>query len=120
MGVSEPSYTFRASPFARSRRYQLNPNDFEWRDGRGGGRTAYKDIVRVEVCKERFLGSSSSYWRCVLYPKSGGKIRLGAASRCGLRRIEDLTATDDEARRVRERYPCLAGQPRNERQSVRC
>jgi KDO2-lipid IV(A) lauroyltransferase len=93
MGMGGPSYAFRASPFARSRIYRLNPDDFEWRDGSGGGRAAYKDIVRVEVCKERFLGSSASYWRCVLYPKSGGKIRLGAASRCGLRRIEDRTAT---------------------------
>jgi len=84
MGVSEPSYTFRASPFARSRTYRLNPDDFEWRDGRGGGRAAYKDIARVEVCKERFLGSSASYWRCVLYPKSGGKIRLGASEGGGL------------------------------------
>jgi len=92
-GVSEPTYSFRPAWFARERTYRLCASGFEWQDGRRGGRTAYADVVRVEVCKERFLGSSASYWRCVLSPGSGGKIVLGAASRCGLRRIEDRTAS---------------------------
>jgi KDO2-lipid IV(A) lauroyltransferase len=91
--VSEPTYSFCPSAFVRERTYRLKLDGFEWHDGRRGGRNAYSDIVRVEVCKERFLGSSASYWRCVLYPALGHKIHLGAASRCGLRRIEDRTAS---------------------------
>jgi KDO2-lipid IV(A) lauroyltransferase len=91
--VNELIYSFRPGPFARARTYRLGADGLEWQDGRRRGRVAYADIARVEVCKERFFGSSASYWRCALYPETGGKIRLGAASRCSLRRIEDRTAT---------------------------
>jgi Kdo2-lipid IVA lauroyltransferase/acyltransferase len=91
--VSEPTYAFRPGRFARERTYRLRAGGLAWQDGNHGGYVPYADIARVEVCKERFLGSSASYWRCVLYPKAGGQIRLGAASRRGLRRIEDCTAT---------------------------
>jgi hypothetical protein len=89
--VSELTYSFRPGRFVRERTYRLRADGVEWRDGRRGGSVPYADVARIEVCKERFLGSSASYWRCVLYPKAGRKIRLGAASRCGLRGIEDRT-----------------------------
>ena len=93
MSVSELTYSFCPSVFTRERTYRLGPDGLDWHDGRRAGHTAYNEIVRIEVCKERFLGSSASYWRCMLYPQRGGRIRLGAASRCGLRRIEDRTAS---------------------------
>ncbi len=89
--MSELTYSFRPGRFARERTYRLCADRVEWQDGRRGGSVSYAEVARVEVCKERFLGSSASYWRCVLCPKAGRKIRLGAASRCGLRRIEDRT-----------------------------
>jgi len=89
--VSELTYSFRPGRFARERTYRLRADGVAWQDGRRGGSVPYADVGRIEVCKERFLGSSASYWRCVLYPKAGRKIRLGAASRSGLRRIEDRT-----------------------------
>ncbi|MEP7030815.1 MAG: hypothetical protein ABI830_07765, partial [Pseudolabrys sp.] len=90
--MDDISYQFKPGGFARERTYHLLPAALEWQDGRTRGQVAYADILRVEVCKERFLGSSASYWRCVLYPASGPAIKLGAASRVGLRRIEDRTA----------------------------
>ena len=91
--MNEPSYQCRPGWFARERTYRLLSDRLEWQDGSRGGRAAYADIVRVEVCKERFLGSATTYWRCVLYRNSGGTIKLSAANRCGFRRIEDRTAT---------------------------
>jgi KDO2-lipid IV(A) lauroyltransferase len=89
--MSELTYSFRPGRFARTRTYRLRADGVEWQDGHRGGTVPYADIARIEVCKERFLGSSASYWRCVLYPKAGRKIRLGAASRSGLRGVEDRT-----------------------------
>jgi KDO2-lipid IV(A) lauroyltransferase len=91
--MSDFTYSFRPGRFARERTYRLRADRVEWQDGRRGGSVPYAEVARVEVCKERFLGSSASYWRCVLYPKAGRKIRLGAASRSGLRGVEDRTET---------------------------
>jgi Kdo2-lipid IVA lauroyltransferase/acyltransferase len=91
--VTQPTYSFRPGRFARERTYRLAADGFEWQEGRRRGYLAYADIAKVDVCKERFLGSSASYWRCILRPGSGGAIRLGAASRRGLRGVEDRTAT---------------------------
>jgi KDO2-lipid IV(A) lauroyltransferase len=89
--MSELTYSFRPGRFARKRTCRLRADRLEWQDGHRVGSVPYADVARIEVCKERFLGSSASYWQCVLYPKAGRKIRLGAASRCGLRGVEDRT-----------------------------
>jgi KDO2-lipid IV(A) lauroyltransferase len=85
-------YSFRASPFAGETTYRLEAEHLEWTRTGGRGRIAFREIERMQVYKERFLGSSASYWANVLRLRSGGRIRLGAAHRAGFRRIEDRTA----------------------------
>jgi KDO2-lipid IV(A) lauroyltransferase len=63
-----------------------------WNDAVDTGRVAYRDIKEIKVFKVRYLGSSATYWNCVLYPRLGGKVRLGAISRVGFRAVEDRTA----------------------------
>ena len=91
--MSEPAYSYRAHALAAERRYRLALDALEWSDNRRAGRIPYRDIERVQVFKIRYLGSSATYWSCVLFPRWGGKIRLGAASRIGFRAIEDRSDT---------------------------
>ena len=87
----EWSYSVRSSVIAGERDYRLQPEYLEWSNARQRGRVGYEEIDRVSVFKERFLGSSASYWCSVLHLRSGAKIRLGAAHRVRFRGIEDRT-----------------------------
>lgn len=87
------SYTFRPSVLSGERNYRLDADSLVWDDAKRHGRVAYREIDRMHIYKERFLGSSASYWSSVLYCRSGKKIRLGAAHRAPFRSIEDRTAT---------------------------
>jgi KDO2-lipid IV(A) lauroyltransferase len=91
--VTEFAYSYRSRWFARERTYRLGSDGFEWCQGRRSGHVAYADVARLDICKERFLGSSATYWRCILYLRGGAKIKLGAASHCGFRGIENRTAS---------------------------
>jgi KDO2-lipid IV(A) lauroyltransferase len=91
--MAQLSYSYRAHALSAERCYRLAPDALEWSDNRRTGRIPYRDIELVQVFKIRYLGSSATYWSCVLFPRSGGRIRLGAASRIGFRAIEDRNAT---------------------------
>jgi KDO2-lipid IV(A) lauroyltransferase len=88
---ADPSYAFRARPFAREKVYALREAALEWRDAGQDGRLAYGDVERIHVFRERFWGRATTYWACELFGR-GRRIRLGSAHRVGLRAIEDRTA----------------------------
>jgi Kdo2-lipid IVA lauroyltransferase/acyltransferase len=88
----ELSYSHRPYALAAERRYRLEPEAVACAEGHRTRQIAYRDIVQVRVFKVRYLGSSATYWSCVLSPRSGGRISLSAASRAGLRAVEDRSA----------------------------
>jgi Kdo2-lipid IVA lauroyltransferase/acyltransferase len=91
--MSSLIYTYRPHLFAADRHYRLEADALAWDSGSETHRVAYRDIEQVRVFKARFLGSSATYWSCVLLPRSGKKIKLSAARRAGFRAVEDHTAT---------------------------
>jgi KDO2-lipid IV(A) lauroyltransferase len=91
--MAEQSYTYRPHLLRTERHYRLEPDALTWHGARGAGRVAYAEIEKIEVFKVRYLGSSATYWSCVLFSRSGDRIRLGAASRAGFGAIRDRTAT---------------------------
>ena len=91
--MAPPEYRCTPARFARECRFKLRGERLEWECGGRRGHVPYADVASLDICKERFLGSSATYWRCILYPAAGRPIRISAASRNGLTRIEDLTAS---------------------------
>lgn len=91
--MAEPSYSYRHHVLSPERIYRLSPDGLAWNDNRHEGRIAYGDVEQVHIFRRRILGSPTAYWSCELIPRSGGKIKLGAANRVGFRAIEDRTAT---------------------------
>jgi KDO2-lipid IV(A) lauroyltransferase len=89
----ELSYSHRPHALSAERRYWLEPESLACADRRRTRHIRYRDIEQLRVFKSRYLGSSATYWTCVLFPRSGGKIRLSAASHAGLRAVENRTAT---------------------------
>ena len=87
--MAEASYSYRPHVLSAKRLYRLEPDRLVWSTDRRHGHVAYSDVEQMRVFKARFLGSATTYWNCVLLPRSGGKIRLGAADRVGLRAVED-------------------------------
>ena len=83
--TAEPSYAFRARPFARERVYALRADALEC----DGVRLPYRDVATMKIFRERFWGRAATYWACELQARSGTRIRLGAAHRAGWRAIED-------------------------------
>ena len=90
--MAELSYSHRPYALSAERRYWLEPEALACADGGRTRQIPYRDIAQVRVCKVRFIGSSATYWSCVLFPRSGGRISLSAASRAGLRAVEDRSA----------------------------
>jgi KDO2-lipid IV(A) lauroyltransferase len=86
------SYSYRHYMLSAERRYQLEPDALTWKDRHREGRIAYRDVEQLSVFKVRFLGSSATYWSCVLSTRSA-KIRLSAAMRESFRSVEDRTTT---------------------------
>ena len=91
--MADPSYAYRPAPYLPERHYRLSAVGLAWTAGGRSNAIAYRDIERIEVFKARFFGSSATYWSCVLFRRSGGKIRLSAAHRAGFGRIDDRTST---------------------------
>jgi KDO2-lipid IV(A) lauroyltransferase len=89
---SEIHYAFRAGTLAPEWHFSLQPTELEWRSRGRVTRVPYAEIDLVTVFKRRFFGSSATYWACVLTTRHGRRIRLGAASRIGLRVIDRSTA----------------------------
>ena len=89
--MTKHSYSLRAKLFGRERTYWLGADGLEWNDRNGPHRLPYAEIDETIVYKVRFLGSSATYWRCVLRSRLERRITLCAASYTGWRRIEDRT-----------------------------
>jgi KDO2-lipid IV(A) lauroyltransferase len=87
------TYSLRASRWGPETSYSQDDDALHWTNARGKGSVRYVDITKLEVYKFRFLGSRTSYWRCVLHCPGGQKIRLQAAHHVSFRRIEDRTAS---------------------------
>jgi hypothetical protein len=85
-------YSFRANAIAVETIYRLDDEYIEWSNRNSRGRIPYEEIEKMVVFKERFLGSSATYWSNILHLRSGRRVRLGAAHRAGFRRIEDRTS----------------------------
>ena len=92
--VSDFAYLFRPGRFSAEQSWTLRPERVEWTAGSRVSAIRYDEVARVIVYKARFLGSSASYWTCVLVPRTGRRrIKVSAANRVGLRAVEDRTAT---------------------------
>ena len=89
--MDQHSYSYRQHPWSGERLYELRPEGVAWAGEGAKGSFAYRDVAEVAVFKKRFLGSSATYWTCVLLLNSGGKVRLSAANRTGYRTVEDRT-----------------------------
>ncbi len=92
--MAEPSYSYSYRPYALSpeRLFRLQTDGLAWSMANRKGRLAYRDVKQVRIFKVRFLGSSATYWNIVLFSRSGGRIKLGAASRTGFKTIDDRTS----------------------------
>jgi KDO2-lipid IV(A) lauroyltransferase len=86
------SYSYRPHVLAPERMFRLQNDGIAWSVARREGLIPYGDIEQVRVFKVRFLGSSATYWNLELTPRSGGRIKLGAASRVGFSAIDDRTS----------------------------
>ncbi len=91
--MTDPTYSFRLHPFAREKRYVLRPDAVEWHDRTGVHRIRYAEVAKLASGQVRYRGSSTYYWTCVVFPRQGGIVRLSAAHRAGLRRVEDRSAS---------------------------
>jgi KDO2-lipid IV(A) lauroyltransferase len=90
--MADLSYAYRPSALLAERLYTLSPDGLAWTASGRQGFLRYSDVERVRFFKRRFLGSSATYWTCVLSPRAGGKLTLGAANRVGFNTIEDRTS----------------------------
>lgn len=91
--MAELSYAYRPAAYLSERHYRLSPDGLAWTVAGRNGLVAYGDIEHIEVFKTRFLGSSATYWACVLRRRSGRKIKLSAANRVGFNAVEDQTSS---------------------------
>jgi KDO2-lipid IV(A) lauroyltransferase len=89
----ELTYSHRPDLLSAERRYWLEPEALACAERRRTRHIRYRDIEHVQVFKVRYFGASTTYWTCVLFPRSGRRIRLSAASRAGFRAVENRTAT---------------------------
>jgi len=86
--MTEFVHAFRPSIFSTERSYRIGPDALEWKDARQDSRVAYSEVARVNISSMTPpLGQAQS--RCVLHPRSGGKIVLSSASYKRLGVIED-------------------------------
>lgn len=87
------SFIGRSRSYGPERTFTLHPDSVAWQDRQSQGSLAFTDVHKIHVFKERFFGSSATYWACVLTSKAGAKLKLGAAHRAGFRSIENRTNT---------------------------
>ncbi|RAI44622.1 lipid A biosynthesis lauroyl acyltransferase [Rhodoplanes roseus] len=89
--MTDRTYAYRAHPFTSEKIFRLAPEGLAWDDRGRAGALAFADVTAVKIHLERIPGASASYWACVLY-RRGGRVKLGAAHRTGLRAVEDRSA----------------------------
>ena len=97
--MTEFVHAFRPSVFSTERSYRIGPDALEWKDARQGSRIAYSEVARVNISSMTPpFGQAQS--RCVLHPRSGGKIVVSSTSYKRLGVLEDRS--ENYARLVRE------------------
>ncbi len=90
--MAELTYSYRPHALSPERLFRLQGDGLAWSMAKRKGSVAYRDIEQVQIFKARFLGSSATYWNFVLFSRTGGRIKLGAASRVGFKAIDDRTS----------------------------
>jgi hypothetical protein len=100
-------HAFRPTIFGTERSYRIGPDALEWKDAQGASRIPYGEVAKVNISTmaSSFYGQTQK--RCVLHPRSGGKIVLSSASYKRLGVIEDRSGT--YAPLVRELMTRVAG-----------
>ena len=90
--MAELTYSYRPHALSPERLFRLQGDALAWSMANRKGSVAYRNIEQVRIFKARFLGSSATYWNVVLFSRTGGRIKLGAASRVGFKAIDDRTS----------------------------
>jgi Kdo2-lipid IVA lauroyltransferase/acyltransferase len=79
--MSEPTYRYRAHPFARARTYRVGETELMISDGVREWSVPYTDFTFIESFHVRLVGDPARYWQHILRTRSGSSIVLGAAFR---------------------------------------
>jgi KDO2-lipid IV(A) lauroyltransferase len=90
--LAELTYSYRPHALSPERLFRLQHDGLAWSMASRKGMVAYRDIEQVQIFKARFLGSSATYWNVVLLSRTGGRIKLAAASRVGFKAVDDRTS----------------------------
>lgn len=86
--MTELVHAYRPSILSTERSYRIGPDALEWKDAREGSRIAYREVAKVNISSMTPpFGQPQS--RCVLHPRSGGKIVVSSTSYRRLGVIED-------------------------------
>ena len=91
--TTEISYSGRVTPWGPEVHHRLAPDALCSSSARANNRIAYASIRKIRVHKIRYLGSRTTYWRCVLQSVDGERTCLQAAHYVGFRRVEDRSAS---------------------------
>ncbi|HEY6259148.1 MAG TPA: hypothetical protein VIY51_25505 [Xanthobacteraceae bacterium] len=90
--MTEFVHAFRPSIMSGERSYRLGPNSLIWKDERQEDSIGYGEIAKVNInSMAPPFGQAQS--RCVLHPRSGGKIVLSSGSYQRFGVIEDRAAS---------------------------
>ena len=85
-------YSCRARIFHKSRSYELKPDCLVVNDWSRAVNVPFSDILEISVFKESQFRSSRSYWACTIQDHRQ-TLRLSAAHRAGLVKIQDRTSS---------------------------
>lgn len=91
--VSDLEHAFKATVFARERRYRLTGDALEWDDGEKHGAIALRDVVRVRVFRQPGGGMGPTMRRTIVHARDGGKVLLASNHYVSLGHIEDRADT---------------------------
>jgi hypothetical protein len=90
--MTELVHAFRPGIFSTERSFRIGPDALEWKDDRQSSRIAYSEVATVNISSMAPpFGQVQS--RCVLHPRSGGKIVVSSASYQRLGVLEDRSAS---------------------------
>jgi hypothetical protein len=86
-------HAFRPAIFSSERSYWIGPDALEWKDAKNAGRLPYGEVAKINISSLASSYFGQTQKRCVLRPRSGGKIVLSSASYKRLGVIEDRSGT---------------------------
>jgi KDO2-lipid IV(A) lauroyltransferase len=88
----EPSYRYRAHPFARAEIFRLGADSLIAGEGAGRRRIPYSDFKAIESFPVRFAGSSAGHLRRIMHLARGNPIMLTASYRDRFRLVDRRAA----------------------------